>query len=170
MEVVVVLSVLLIYLLLTINKGIPSEKRQKEKDEVVEIGKKQLIKKCLLSQEWNVVFQARRAFIGRLSGNAMRARGLFKNDFIIAKPYDRDRSLLKSGDLIIVRSEDEGMALPKYAISEFACELENGLIETVNYDEFNPVVSRKRRSRDIVAVVSSHIRSEVLKHIPVLAN
>ena len=171
MGIVLVLSIILIYLLLTINKGIPPEVKPGCKEDVTVVEKKSLLKKCLFSSEWHKAMKMEKSFTGMLNSDCMKARGLFKDDVIIARPVLSRRGSLKKGDLIIIKMVDEDAAGPeRLVISEYNGDLGDGFIQTINYREYNPVISRKRRSRDIIAVVDSHIRSEALLYTQALAN
>lgn len=171
MVIVVILSAVLIYLLLTINKGIPPEKIPGDVDDAVIIENKFNTGKFLFSSEWNLVFKIRKSFVGRLKGNSMKARGLCRNDIIIANPVGDIKPQLKKGDLILVETSDpHNSGKSKITLREFDCELANGYISTIAYDRFCPVKTACHKTKDIIAVIDSHIKYERLTQKPLAVN
>lgn len=171
MEVVIVLSALLIYLLLTINKGIGPGLKKADEDYVVPLEKSQLVKKCLFSPYWDLILQMNGSFIGRINGNSLKARGLVRNDIVVAKPVDKNCLNPKKGDLIIVKDSSDKMNMNSFfSIQEYAGELDNGFIQTICYKKFNPVKSTNHKTIDIIAIVQRHIKNDLLLKEPLSAN
>jgi len=171
MEIVVILSAVLLYLLLTINKGIPPEKIPGDVDDAVIIENKFHPGRFLFSSDWNLVFKIRKSFIGRLKGNNMKARGLCRNDIIIANPVGNIKAHLNKGDLILVETPDpHNSGKPKIMLREFDCEIADGYISTIVYDKFCPVKSVCHKTKDIIAVIDSHIKYERLTEKPLAVN
>jgi len=109
--------------------------------------------------------------VGRLKGNSMKARGLCRNDLVIAKPVEDKLQYLKKGDLILVETSDEkNPGSVKLALREFDGELENGIIKTIVYNRFCPIKSAKHHKKDIVAVVEKIIKQEQLLRNPLAVN
>ncbi|HNX66015.1 MAG TPA: hypothetical protein PKH02_03980 [Bacteroidales bacterium] len=171
MEIVVILSIVLIYLLLTINKGIAPEKIPGGIDDAVDLEKKIQPGKFIFSPDWHLVLKAKESMVGRLKGNSMKARGLCRNDLVIAKPVEDKLQYLKKGDLILVETSDEkNPGSVKLALREFDGELENGIIKTIVYNRFCPIKSAKHHKKDIVAVVEKIIKQEQLLRNPLAVN
>jgi hypothetical protein len=171
MEIVVILSIVLVYLLLTINKGIAPEKIPGDIDDAVDLEKKIQTGRFLFSPDWNLIMRARKPLVGRLKGNTMKARGLCRNDLVIATPVDDRIQYLNKGDLILVETRDkEKPGQVKLALREFDGEMENGYIKTIAYNRFNPIKSVKHHKKDIVAVVEKCIRQEQLLINPLTVN
>jgi len=171
MVIVVILSIVLIYLLLTINKGIAPEKIPGGIDDAVDLEKKIQPGKFIFSPDWNLVLKAKESMVGRLKGNSMKARGLCRNDLIIAKPVEDRIQNLNKGDLILIETRDEkNPGSVKLTLREFDGELENGKIKTIAYNHFCPVRSAKHHKKDIVAVVEKFIKQEQLTRNPLAVN
>jgi|WetSurMetagenome_2_1015567.scaffolds.fasta_scaffold00841_12 hypothetical protein len=171
MEIVVILSIILVYLLLTINKGIAPEKIPGDIDDAVDLEKKIQTAKVLFSPDWNLVLRTKKSLIGRLKGNAMKARGLCRNDIIIATPVEEQMQYLIKGDLILVETRDEKKPdSVKLTLREFDGELANGYIKTIAYNRFCTIRSAKHHKKDIVAVVEKFIKHERLLGNPLAVN
>jgi hypothetical protein len=171
MEIVVILSIILVYLLLTINKGIAPEIIPGDIDDAVDLEKKIQTSKILFSPDWNLVLGTKKSLIGRLKGNTMKARGLCRNDIVIATPIAEQMQYLNKGDLILVETRDEKKPdSVKLTLREFDGELANGYIKTIAYNRFCPTRSAKHRKKDIVAVVERFIKYERLLGNPLTVN
>jgi len=171
MVIVVVLSVVLIYLLLTINKGVSPEIIPGDVDDAVDAGKMHLPRKYLLTPDWNLIFRKKFSLIARVKSNTMKVRGLYRNDIIVAHYVSDDSGTPERGDLIVLESvEKRNKRDTKLILREYDCELGNGFIQTICYKDFNTVRSKKFKKTDIVAVVDRQLKSDTFLTNPVIVN